>query len=268
MKELDIVPLPGKTNVSIVSEQLERFIREGSWQPDEKLPSESELGRKFNVGRSTVREALNVLKARELVYTVPGLGTFVNKRSVLDAVMLSFYIPNPKSEKDLMNVMELRLSLEPLSAALAARRTNKAQLREMERLHKQLLACDAPPRFAELDIAFHMHLAKATGNPLFQNSMTLVKAFLLEQQILTSQEEWRRNKAGKFHAQIIDAIRNHDEFAAEDVMREHMDDTYIYIKSIIDKTHSNSGRWRRRRERTGGEGTENAAPTGHGLQTE
>lgn len=250
MKEPDIIPLSGKTNVEIVSEQLERLIRDGSWTPDEKLPSESELSRKFNVGRSTIREALNVLKTRELVYTVPGLGTFVNKRSSLDAVLLSFYIPNPKSEKDLLNIMELRLGLEPLCAALAARRANKTQLREMERLQKRLLACDVPQRFAELDIAFHMLLAEAAENPLFQHSMNLVRAFFLEQQILTSQEEWRRNKAGKFHAQMIDSIRGRDEFAAEDVMREHMDDTYIYIKSIIDKSHSTSGRWRRRRDRT------------------
>lgn len=248
-KEPDIVPLPGKTNVALVSEQLGSLIREGAWGPDEKLPSESELGRKFNVGRSTVREALNVLKTRELVYTVPGLGTFVNKRTVLDAVMLSLHIPDPASEKDLLNIMELRLALEPLCAALAARRAGAAQVREMERLQKRLLACDDPRAFAELDIAFHMFLAESTGNPLFRNAMNLVRSFLQEQQILTSREEWRRNKAGKFHAQVIDSIRNHDEFAAEDVMREHMDDTYIYIKSIIDKSHNNSGRWRRRRER-------------------
>lgn len=249
-KEPVIVPISGKTNVTIVFEQLERLIREGFWSEDEKLPSEFDLCEKFNVGRSTIREALNVLKARELVYTMPGLGTFVNKRGGLDAALLSSYMPNPKSEKDLLNVMELRLSLEPLGAALAARRAGRTQLRELERQHKLLLACDDPARFAEADMGFHMLLAKATGNPLFENAMNLVRTFLLEQQILTSQEEWRRDKAGKFHSHILDAIRGGDEFAAEDIMREHMDDTYIYIKSIIDKSHSQSGRWRPRRARS------------------
>lgn len=246
MKEPAIVPISSKTNVAIVFEQLEKLIRDGFWKEEEKLPSEFDLCERFNVGRSTIREALNVLKARELVYTVPGLGTFVNKRSGLDRLVLSAYIPNPKSEKDLLNVMELRLSVEPLSAAFAARRANKSQIREMERLHDQLIRSTDPAGFAERDMAFHMLLTRANANPLIENTMNVVKTFLLEQQILTSQEEWRRDKAGKFHAHILEAIRNHDEFAAEDIMREHMDDTYIYIKSIIDKSHNKSGRWRKR----------------------
>ncbi|MDR1745517.1 MAG: FadR family transcriptional regulator [Planctomycetota bacterium] len=248
MKEPNIIPISSKTNVTMVFEQLEGFIREGFWEEGERLPSEFELCEKFNVGRSTIREALNVLKTRELVYTVPGLGTFVNKRGVLDAASLSSYIPNPKSEKDLLSIMELRMGMEPLGAALAARRTSKAQLRELERQHDLLLACDEPARFAEIDMTFHMQLTRANRNPLLENAMNLVKAFLLEQQILTSQEEWRRDKARKFHGPILEAIRSHDEFAAENIMREHMDDTYIYIKSVIDSSHSRSGRWRSRRD--------------------
>ncbi len=249
MKEPNIIPVSGKTSVAIVFEQLEQLIRDGFWGGGDKLPSEFELCEKFNVGRSTIREALNVLKARELVYTVPGLGTFVNKKSGLDAAFLSSYIPNPKSERDLLSIMELRMGMEPLGAALAARRAGRTQIRELERQHKLLLACDEPEAFAEIDMIFHMLLTKANGNPLFEDAMTLGKAFLREQQILTSQEEWRRDKAGKFHGQILDAVRNRDEYAAENIMREHMDDTYIYIKSIIDSSHSRSGRWFSRRDR-------------------
>ncbi len=249
MKEPDIVPVSSKTNVAIVFEQLERLIADGFWSGGERLPSEFELCDRFNVGRSTIREALNVLKARGLVYTVPGTGTFVNKREAVDAAVLAAYIPNPGSEKDLLRVMELRMCMEPLGAALAARRVTKAQLRELERGHRRLLACGDPAEFAELDMAFHMLLTRANGNPLLENAMTLVKSFLMQQQILTSRAEWRRGKAGEFHGKILDAIRARDEFAAEDIMREHMDDTYIYIKSIIDSSRSRSGRWRSRRER-------------------
>ena len=255
-KEPVIIPISSKTNAMMVFEQLEKFIRDGFWGEEEKLPSEFELGEKFNVGRSTIREALNILKARELVYTVPGLGTFVNKRGGMDAPFLSSHILNSRSERDLLNVMELRMGMEPLGAALAARRITKVQMRELERQHELLLACDDPAGFAAVDMAFHLLLAEANGNPLFREAMGLVGKFLLEQQILTSQEEWRRNRAEKFHSHILEAIRARDEIAVEDIMREHMDDTYIYIRSIIDKSHNHSGRWPRRREsprkKTGG----------------
>lgn len=233
MKEPDITPVPSKTNVAIVFEQLERLIAGGFWEEGDRLPSEFDLCDKFNVGRSTVREALNILKARELVYTVPGAGTFVSRRVKLDASVLAAYIPDPESKKDLLHVMELRMCMEPLGAALAARRANKTRLRELERMHKRLLACGEPEEFAELDMAFHMLLTKANGNPLIENAMNVVKAFLLEQQILTSRESFRRDKAGKFHGKLLEAIRAKDEFAAESIMREHMDDTYIYIQSVI-----------------------------------
>ncbi len=246
-KEPVIIPLSGKSNVEVVFEQLERLIGEEFWKAEEKLPSEFELCRKFNVGRSTIREALNILKARELVFTIPGLGTFVNKREESNRV-LAFYTPNPKSEKDLLNIMELRLGLEPMSAALAARRITKTQLRNMEKHHLKHLASVDPALFAENDIIFHQLLANASGNPLIENAIAIVHTFLQQQQFLTSQEESRRHKAGKFHAQLLDALHEHNEFAAEDIMREHMDDTYIYIKSIINQSHPHSGRWHRRRD--------------------
>jgi Transcriptional regulators len=247
MKELTVTPISSKTNVAIVHEQLERLILDGFWQPEEKLPSEFELCGKFNVGRSTIREALNILKTREFVYTVPGLGTFVNRRGGGLSAALGAYVPDPKNERDLVNVMELRLGLEPLSAALAARRANAAQLRELKKVHGKLTTCSDPELFAETDMTFHMLLTRACGNPLYENAMNVVRAFLLEQQILTSQEDLRRSKAGKFHDQLLDAVVRHDAIAAEDTMREHMDDTYIYIKSIIDTSHNRSGRWHRRR---------------------
>ena len=237
-KELDIIPVSGKTNVAIVYEQLEQRIRDGFWNEDDKLPSEFVLCEKFNVGRSTIREALNILKAREFVYTVPGLGTFVNKCGGLDAAILSSYVPNPKSKKDLLNIMEFRLSLEPMNAALAARRATKTQLWALEKQHEVLLDHDDPGPFATADMAFHMLLTEANGNPMYQNAMNLVQTFLLKQQFLTTQEKGRRHGAVRFHSQILTAIRNRDESAAEEIMREHMDDTFIYMKSIINKSAS------------------------------
>ena len=244
MKDPVIVPLTSKSNVDIVFEKLEELIRDGFWKQEERILSEAELCAKFNVGRSTVREALNMLKARNLIYTVPGRGTFVANAARVDA-QLRTYVPDPKSEGDLINVMELRLSLEPMNAAFAARRATRAQIEELQDDHAAMADSGKSKLFAESDLAFHMHIAKATGNPMLEDAMKVAKSFLMEQQILTSQEEWRRNRAEEYHVGILDAIVRRDDTGAEDMMREHMEDTYLYIKSLIGVDRQ-SGRWPRR----------------------
>ena len=248
MKDPLIIPLSGKTNVSIVFEKLEDLIANSFWKAEERILSEAELCTRFNVGRSTVREALNMLRAKNLIYTVPGLGTFVSSAGTADARRLATYIPDPRSKADLLNVVELRLSLEPMNAAFAARRATKAQIEEIRESQGALLRSPGSALFAESDLHFHMLIARATANPMLEDAMKMVKTFLLEQQILTSQEEWRRNQAGKFHGQILDALLRRDDAGAEDMMREHMDDTYLYIKSLIGAGERQSGRWNRRRQ--------------------
>lgn len=254
MKNPSIVPLPGKTNSMLVYEQLEKLIADEYWKPEERILPEAELCHQFNVGRSTIREALNMLKAKNLIYTVPGIGSFVSKQEKIDASLVLTHIPDPKSEKDLLNIMELRLSLEPANAAFAARRAEAADIVEMEACQHALADSTSaitstsgnPDMFAESDLAFHMLIAKATGNPVVMDVMNLVKAFLAEQQIVTSQQSSRRSLAVKFHDHILQAIRNRNAAGAESVMREHLEDTYAYVKSLVTISERHSGRFRSR----------------------
>lgn len=58
---------------------LENAIKDGKYKEENKLPSESLLCIKYGVSRVTVRQALNLLEQKGLVYTVQGKGTFVKK---------------------------------------------------------------------------------------------------------------------------------------------------------------------------------------------
>src|SRR4051812_44930054 len=55
-----------------VVEQIEQAVVSGALKPGERLPSERELMTQFGVGRSTVREALRVLQAAEMIRSRPG----------------------------------------------------------------------------------------------------------------------------------------------------------------------------------------------------
>lgn len=63
---------------SQISQWIRRQIDEGAFKPEEKLPSENELAKKFEVSRVTIRRALQSLESESIIYRCQGLGSFVS----------------------------------------------------------------------------------------------------------------------------------------------------------------------------------------------
>lgn len=59
---------------------LERRINSGDLQPNRPLPSEKYLMAEYDVARGTARRAVEVLRERDLVFTVPQRGTYVKPK--------------------------------------------------------------------------------------------------------------------------------------------------------------------------------------------
>lgn len=60
-----------------ITHWLRNQIEAGDFKPDEKLPSENEMAKKFDVSRVTVRRALQSLESEQIIYRCQGLGSFV-----------------------------------------------------------------------------------------------------------------------------------------------------------------------------------------------
>lgn len=75
---------------SQISQWLRTSIEEGRFSPEEKLPSENELAKKFDVSRVTIRRALQSLESEKIIYRCQGLGSFVSdKRAPHNLVRLT-----------------------------------------------------------------------------------------------------------------------------------------------------------------------------------
>jgi len=70
----------GRPRHEQISDWLRTQIEEGTYDTDEKLPSEKELGERFDVSRVTVRRALQTLESEDFIYRQQGLGSFVKER--------------------------------------------------------------------------------------------------------------------------------------------------------------------------------------------
>jgi DNA-binding GntR family transcriptional regulator len=64
-----------------VAEIIRRRIESGQYQPDSRIPTESEIVEEFEVARTTARRAVAVLRDQGLVYTVPNRGSYVSRPS-------------------------------------------------------------------------------------------------------------------------------------------------------------------------------------------
>ena len=227
-------PLERKSRSVVVYEALREKIRADFWRPGERIYTEAELASAFNVGRSTVREAINLLKAGNFVYTVPGLGTFISKQPsfIPEPVRL-----DPQNIRDVLQVMEFRVGYEPYCASLAAMRVSDPEIEELaaciDHQEANILSEGSPDEFAEMDMAFHSIIAKVTRNTLFVHSFELIREHLSIQQVLSASYAERRKKALQYHRQIIQAFRERDRRKAELVMREHVRETKNAITALL-----------------------------------
>ena len=67
-----------------VEEQIYRYIVDTSLEIGSKLPNEFELGEKFGVGRSTIREAVKLLASKGVLEVRRGSGTYVINKTPAD----------------------------------------------------------------------------------------------------------------------------------------------------------------------------------------
>ena len=128
----DIPRLPRKRRslaqelVTVLSDQ----IRDGLLKRGDKLPTESAIMEAHGVSRTVVREAISRLQAAGQVETRHGIGTFV-----LDTPSPSGFRIDPATVvtlRDVLAILELRISLEVESAGLAAQRRSAEQLAEVK----------------------------------------------------------------------------------------------------------------------------------------
>src|SRR5580765_2335502 len=120
----------------LVAEQLRRRVVHGELQPGARLPNEAALASGFGVSRATVREALRVLAAQNLIRTSKGAGggsyvTLPSVNGVSDFVESSITILSDADDVTLEELLEARELLEVPAARLAAERRTEA---EVERL--------------------------------------------------------------------------------------------------------------------------------------
>ncbi len=210
-----------------LAERLAGEILSGKLAPGAKLPTEQEMVAAMGVSRTVVREAVAALRAEGLVIARQGAGVFVTgdvarRPFRLTAVELS-------SLEEVLDVMELRASVEVEAAGLAAERGNSAA---RQRIGKALAGIDRAIARGEWavdeDYAFHRAIAEATGNPQFPRFLEYLGRFIIPRQSVRAAVHAGEGRGAYLemiqgeHRAIRAAIDAGDAAAAREAMRNHL----------------------------------------------
>lgn len=209
-----------------VAQNIKGMIIERSLNEGEKLPTESELTMNFNVSRSTVREAIKILIAENVVEIRQGRGTFIAQKTGItkDPLGLSF----ADRKMLLPNLLEARRLIEPNIAALAAQRRTKENLREllasirgMERAHGK------GEDYTPYDYRFHCIMAECTQNEVLNRVLPLICECINAGYELTSRVKGSYERAIQWHTKIYDAILSQQPQEASQAVYQHLTQTLI-----------------------------------------
>ena len=130
-------PVPKRTLGQKTEDRLMKFILDEPIQVGEKIPNEYELTERFQVGRSTVREAVKELVSRGVLEVRRGDGTYVSSTIYMENDVLGFGSVQDKYQLA-MDLFEVRLMFEPEIVMLACKNATEEQIKEAERLCKEV----------------------------------------------------------------------------------------------------------------------------------
>lgn len=201
----------GGTLAEHVFRQIQGAIVRGEIPPGAKI-SEPELARTYGISRGPLREAIHRLEGQKLLVRVPHVGARV--------VSLS--------HAELLELYEIRESLEGMACRLAAERMTAEQIDELRRVldtHERDEAFRAGLGYyqQEGDFDFHYRIIQGSGNATLARMLCgelyqLVRMYRIQYSATPN----RPRQAFNEHHRILDAIAERDGELAEMLMRRHI----------------------------------------------
>lgn len=219
-------PVKRQDRLSIqVANQIQDLILSKHLKVGDRLPPERELCQQFGVSRTVIREAIRALEAKGLLTSQGGSGTYVKGLQSEDvADSIGMYITTRDKPISHAKLMEVRRVLEVQIAALAAERATEESIEELDGLLARMdEAQDDPHAFAKFDLEFHVALAHATGNELFEILLDPFMDALYEARRLASKLPGVPEEAMGLHRDILAKVKAGDAEGAAQAMAVHLD---------------------------------------------
>ncbi|WP_145145185.1 GntR family transcriptional regulator [Roseomonas gilardii] len=199
--------------------QLRDMILHGFWQPGMPL-IEAELCGHFSVSRTPLREALKVLASE-------GLVTLRAHRSPIVALI------DPAEIADTFDVL---IPLECLAGRLATERADASGREGFSRLHSEMLDAFAVrdrARYFQLNQAFHLELARLSGNAVLRSTIAGLQARIQRARATANASQARWRDASQEHEELVAALMAGQVEHVAEILRSHLLHTAEAVLSAL-----------------------------------
>lgn len=217
--------VPSHTAAESIATQLRDALIDGRIKPGDRLATEPEMAADFGVSRSTVREAIRILRGQGFVQTVRGAkgGHFIvapQTDVVAESVGETFGLWFDAGTVSVGEVDEARNIVEAACVRLAAERRTDEDLAAMAAILDEADNLEQPlTAFLELDVRFHRSIAKAARNRLLELPMGAIH--LVRPRTNRLLRSHNRIAVHEQHTRMFETIRDRDPEAAVAAFEEH-----------------------------------------------
>jgi DNA-binding FadR family transcriptional regulator len=196
----------------------------GEFPVGQTLPGKDVLMRRFGVSNTALREVLKTLEAKGMVAARTKVGYWVRERdawNLLDEDLLGWQLETGVDKGFIGRLFEMRQSIEPTAAALAALRRNDDHVTGLYRTAERMLNAGLDRQhFTDADLAFHLLVIEASGNPMMRSIGALIGAALAASFRLSAPSDSiaELNRSYHQHMAIAEAIKAGDPQVSADAM--------------------------------------------------
>ena len=202
---------------------LKSLIIDRKLLPGQKIPQEK-LARDLGISRTPLIGALKFLEQDKLVESVPRRGFFVRLFS----------------KEEMVYIFELREVLEGLAARRAAAKVTDSQIVELNSFFKQFAgqkSISDYKKYAREDRRFHGFVIDVGAKEFLKSILLATNIISFSYQVLHTEGLVRPpNETIREHLAVIEAIKERDSEAAEELMRQHFKKSLAYLKREINGT--------------------------------
>lgn len=194
---------------------------EKKYKPGDKLPNENELSEELGVSRITLREAIRILVAGNVVEVKRGKGTFV--RQDFAEQPLTELTPVLSAKVGVDDLFEMRLIFEPEAAYYATIRATDSELNRILAIGEKIeeMIREGQDRTQE-EMAFHRSIAKATHNEFMNKLMPVLQESVSKGVFLYEKEHLPVEDVIADHRMIMEFMKNRNAEGARNAMKIHI----------------------------------------------
>lgn len=228
-ESFDLANIKKKASVPNLVNKLTLYFAEeilnGNLKKGDKIESDRDLAKKMNVGRSALREALKVLQVMGMVDIRPGQGSYISKQeSNFFDVPLAWSIF--MNDKQIYDILQVRIILEEKSAELAAFNLNKDKLEKLDSIIGEIKSAynkEDFQTFLDLDVEFHISIAECSGNSVILSQILSIQNLLKRISRTGMQNISVVKNIYEEHLAVYHAIKEGKGQEARALMRDHME---------------------------------------------